>query len=73
MRVGLTFNMKRGETDESQEPPGKIYQDAQAEWDTPETIDAVLKALSERHEVIPIDAGGDAYGELQKDEAGYSF
>ncbi len=66
MRVGLTFNMKRGESDEPQEPPGKIYSDAQAEWDTPETIDAVLKALSERHEVIPIDAGGDAYGELQK-------
>jgi D-alanine-D-alanine ligase len=66
MRIGLTFNMKRGETDESQEPPGKIYSDAQAEWDTPETIEAVRNALSERHEVMPIDAGGDAYGELQR-------
>jgi D-alanine-D-alanine ligase len=66
MRVAFTFNMKRGETDEPQEPPGTNYSEAQAEWDSPETIDAVQKALSERHEVIPIDAGGDAYGELQK-------
>jgi D-alanine-D-alanine ligase len=66
MRVALTFNMKRGETDEPQEPPGKNYSDAQAEWDTPETINAVQNALSECHEVILIDAGGDAYGELQK-------
>jgi D-alanine-D-alanine ligase len=66
MRVALTFNMKRGETDEPQEPPGSGYSDSQAEWDAPETIEAVEKALSERHEVIPIDAGGDAYGTLQK-------
>jgi D-alanine-D-alanine ligase len=66
MRVGLTFNRKRGEPEEAQEPPGSIPTDRQAEWDTPETIAAVQSALAERHEVIPIDAAGDAYGILQK-------
>jgi D-alanine-D-alanine ligase len=58
--------MKRGEADEAQEPPGSVYSDAQAEWDAPETIAAVRNALAERHEVILIDAGNDAYSELQR-------
>jgi len=66
MRVGLTFNMKRGETEEAQEPPSSIRTDSQAEWDAPETIAAVQAALEERHEVIPMDAGEDAYAMLQK-------
>jgi D-alanine-D-alanine ligase len=66
MRVGLTFNMKRGDTEEAQEPPGSIPSDAQAEWDAPETIAAVQSALAERHEVILVDAGEDAYTVLQK-------
>ncbi len=66
MKVGLTFNMKRGEGEDAQEPPGSLRTDNQAEWDTPETIAAVQSALAERHEVIPIDAGGDAYEVLQK-------
>ncbi len=66
MRVGLTFNMKRGDTEEAQEPPGSRRTDAQAEWDTPETIAAVQNALEARHEVVPIDAGEDAYAALQK-------
>ena len=45
MRVGLTFNMKRGEAEEAQEPPSSIRTDVQAEWDAPETIAAVQKAL----------------------------
>ena len=66
MKVGLTFNMKRGESEEGSEPPGTVLLDAQAEWDAPETIAAVQKSLEERHEVILIDAGNDAYGDLQK-------
>jgi D-alanine-D-alanine ligase len=58
--------MKRGEGEETQEPPSSIRTDSQAEWDTPETIDAVQSALAERHEVFPIDAGADAYAVLQK-------
>lgn len=67
MRVGLTFNMKRGEAEEAQEPPGSgPLADDQAEWDAPETIAAVQAALEERHEVVLIDAGADAYTNLQK-------
>ncbi len=66
MRVGLTYNMKRGDTEEAQEPPGSFRTDQQAEWDAPETIAAVRNALGERHEVIPVDAGEDAYTALQK-------
>jgi D-alanine-D-alanine ligase len=58
--------MKRGESDASPEPPGDACSDAQAEWDAPETIAAVQQALEERHEVIRIDAGNDAYGVLQQ-------
>jgi D-alanine-D-alanine ligase len=66
MRVGLAYNMKRGDTEEAQEPPGSSINDIQAEWDAPETIAAVQCALEERHEVIPIDAERDAYAVLEK-------
>jgi D-alanine-D-alanine ligase len=66
MKVGLTFNMKRDEGEDAQEPPSSIRQDSQAEWDAPDTIAAVRRALEERHEVIPINASDDAYGLLQK-------
>jgi D-alanine-D-alanine ligase len=66
MRVGLTYNMKRGDTEEAQEPPGSLGGDLQAEWDAPETIAAIKRALEERHEVIPIDANRDAYAELER-------
>jgi D-alanine-D-alanine ligase len=65
MRVGITFNLKRGDTEEAQEPPGGFPSDIQAEWDAPETIAAVQNALEERHEVILIDAGEDAYTYLR--------
>lgn len=42
----------------------EVRADAQAEWDSSETIAAVRAALEERHEVVPIDAGGDPWGEL---------
>ena len=29
MKVGLTFNMKRGESEEGSEPPGTVLLDAQ--------------------------------------------
>jgi len=66
MRVGLTFNLKQSDTEEAQEPPGSMPVDTQAEWDSQETIDAVRNALEERYEVIPIDAGNDAYAMFQK-------
>jgi D-alanine-D-alanine ligase len=57
--------MKRGDLEEGQEPPGSSLADAQAEWDTPETIAAVRSALERRHEVIPVDASEDAHAILQ--------
>jgi D-alanine-D-alanine ligase len=64
MRVGFTFNLKRGEVEEAPDPPS-TRSDIQAEWDDAETIQAVIDALSERHEVIPIEAGPDAFGALK--------
>jgi D-alanine-D-alanine ligase len=58
--------MKRGDTEEAQEPPGSSFSEIQAEWDAPETIAAVQSALEERHEVILIDAEKDAYAALEK-------
>src|SRR5512144_1675627 len=64
MRVGLTYNLKRGTPEEGQDPPS-TNREAQAEWDEQSTIDAVIAALQERHEVIPIDAAEDPYNALR--------
>ncbi len=64
MRVGLTYNMKKGDSADSTEPPSRLLE-SQAEWDEPATIEAVVSALSERHEVIPIDAAEDPYNRLR--------
>lgn len=63
MRVGVTFNQKRGDPDEGQEPPSSLSE-LEAEWDDAETIEAVGNALAERHEVIPIEANEGAYEAL---------
>jgi len=60
MRVAYTYNMKRGDAEETQDPPSSS-KEAQAEWDDEGTVQAVIAALSERHEVIPVDAAGQAY------------
>jgi D-alanine-D-alanine ligase len=73
MRVGLTYNMKHGDSEEVLEPPGNDRNDLQAEWDAPETIAAVQSALEERHEVILIDAGRDAYGVLERNRPDIVF
>lgn len=73
MKVGLTFNMKRGEAEERLEPPDGCLADAEAEWDAPETIAAVQNALREHHEVLPIDASDDPYAALQKDRPDIVF
>ena len=38
MRVGLVYNLKRGETEEAQEPPSSGAE-IQAEWDDADTIE----------------------------------
>lgn len=64
MRVGLTYNLKRGDPEDAQEPPSSS-REAQAEWDEQATVDAVAAALRERCEVIPIDAAEDPYNALR--------
>lgn len=59
MRVGLTFNLKKGQKEGL--PP-----DWDAEWDTEETIDAVKSALSTEYEVIPIEADENAIEKLKE-------
>lgn len=49
MRVGLTYNLKKGVKE-------GLPSDWDAEWDTEETIDAVRSALSARHDVVPLEA-----------------
>ena len=49
MRVGLTYNLKKGVKD-------GLTNDWDAEWDTEETIDAVRSALSSQHDVILLEA-----------------
>ncbi len=49
MRVGLTYNLKKGLKE-------GLPSDWDAEWDTEETIDAVMSALSAQHDVVPLEA-----------------
>jgi D-alanine-D-alanine ligase len=72
MRVGLTFNMKRGDAEEGAEPPSS-RSDLQAEWDDAETIHAVADALRERHEVTLLDAGNGAFEHLRENKPDIVF
>ncbi len=56
MKVVFTYNMKKDSSE------GDLY----AEWDEEETIDAVVNALSTKHDVIPIEANLDAFEKLKK-------
>ncbi len=64
MRVGLTYNL-RPETAQApncSDRPGESV----AEWDDEETIEAVRDALSERHEVVLVDAREEAFDRLRE-------
>src|SRR5437867_761796 len=65
MRVGLTFNLKRGDAEESQDPASS-RSEAQAEWDDTETIESVRSALRQRHEVVLIDADESLFEKLRE-------
>ena len=55
MRVALTFNMKKANG----------FDEREVEWDTPETIAAISKALSRDAEVIPVEADEKAHETLK--------
>ncbi len=78
MNVALVFNQKRESIfhDDTQTPshnspltavasPEKVV-DMYAEWDTPETINAVAGALSLFHEVTLVEADENAYEKLRE-------
>ncbi|MDZ7291732.1 MAG: ATP-grasp domain-containing protein [candidate division KSB1 bacterium] len=64
MRVGITYNVKHPQ--ELSGDNGNVPVDDQAEWDDPETIQAIIAALSQYHEVIPIEADLEAYDKLRR-------
>jgi D-alanine-D-alanine ligase len=64
MQIGLTYNMKRGASDEAQDPPSSRAE-VQAEWDDAETIQAVQCALAQRHDVVLIHATENLYDILR--------
>ena len=64
LRVGFAYNQKppRG----ADEPPGSPSHDRYAEWDDPETIDAVAAALSRAGQVIRLEATEDLPSRLRE-------
>ena len=55
MRVALIFNQKSD----------RSFSEHELEWDSPETIQSVLGAISSQHEVIPIHADQNIFHKLQ--------
>ena len=53
LRIGFTFNEKPSE---EEEPPSSSSHDRFAEWDEPETINAVADALGQAGPVVPLEA-----------------
>ncbi len=58
MNVGLCFNLKKAADSSSSS-------DLYAEWDDPETIEAVRSALAQRHEVFLIEGDEGAFEKLR--------
>lgn len=73
MRIAFLYSSKNGmasslqsrryeETHEEDDPPLDLL----AECDSDETIEAIGRALGERHEIVPIEADEEAYLHLKK-------
>ncbi len=60
MRVALCYNQKRAKA------PRGLPPDADAEWDSIETIHAVRDALAERHQCVLVEGDLDCYAKLRK-------
>ena len=69
LRIGLAYNQKPAEDDEppsrDDEPPSRV-DDRYAEWDDPETIDAVAAALGRFGEVVRLEAVDDFPARLRE-------
>ncbi|MCZ6690251.1 MAG: ATP-grasp domain-containing protein [Planctomycetota bacterium] len=66
MRVGFAYNLK------GQLPTGKPP-DHFAEFDDPQTIDAIRNVLQERHDVFPIEVREDAYARIVESRSDIIF
>src|SRR5574341_525569 len=71
MRVGITYNVKR--SSEHSEDSDDVPLDDQAEWDDPETVQTIIDTFSKYHDVIPIEAGLDAYEKLLRSRTDIVF
>ena len=63
LNLVLAFNQRRA-TDALPED-NDLPPDAFAEWDSPETIEAVRAALARRHNVTPVEATPDAFEKIR--------
>jgi D-alanine-D-alanine ligase len=59
MKVALCFNLKR------KKPPKGLPPDADAEWDSLETVHAVRDAIAERHRCVLVEGNLDCYAKLR--------
>jgi D-alanine-D-alanine ligase len=65
MRIGLTYNLKGSDAGPADE--------RNAEWDDPQTIQAIHQALSIEHQVVSILADQNAYEKFKASGAGIVF
>ena len=83
--IALVYNIKAEASPHTQRSVGTITRpltpeslsspvnDIYAEWDTPETVDAVRAALEERHEVVMIEADEDAFEKFRSMRPDFVF
>jgi D-alanine-D-alanine ligase len=65
MHVALTFN-QRGESTCCSDKLGSPSDDLYAEWDDPETIQAIASALASRYQISLVNADLDAFEKLRQ-------
>jgi D-alanine-D-alanine ligase len=53
--------------------PASRLNDLYAEWDTPETVDAVRSAIAERYDVLMVEADERAYATLHDERPDFAF
>ncbi len=69
MRIGLTYNLKKCCPVTDTGLPDDIF----AEWDDEETIGAVCEGLSSCHDVVPVEATGEAHEQLHREHLDLVF
>ncbi|MBI4872275.1 MAG: ATP-grasp domain-containing protein [Candidatus Riflebacteria bacterium] len=73
MKLALVYNQKKSAPAATEGPSEPQADDKYAEWDTPETIQAVATALATRHRVSLVEADEAAFERLRKDRPDLVF